>query len=137
MRLHTYSLGEQIRSPPSAFLVDPFADVSRTVSEFDAICFTHGEQVHGIAVNQIDLLEIDGEEPALLIDCDAKDVDVASCYPAEDAQDRETALDQHSVDSARHLGCAFLFACPLVERRRSMCPFLAMEVSKRTAAANR
>src|SRR5262245_31533099 len=104
---------EQIRSPPCAFLVDPFADVGRTVSELDAIRFGHGEQVHGIAVNQVDLIKIDGEEPALLIDCDTSDLAVVSCNPAENLEDVERPLSQHAVDSARHVRCALLFACPL------------------------
>src|SRR5262245_49664077 len=89
-------------SPPSALLVDPFADVTRTVSEFDAIRFTDGEKVHGTAIDQVDLLEIDGERSAFLIDRGTKDVHVVPCNPAADAQDGETVFNQQSVDSARH-----------------------------------
>jgi hypothetical protein len=91
-------------------LVDPFADVSRTVSEFDAIRFADGEEVDGTPIDQVNLLEIDCEGSAFLIDRSTKDDHVVRCNPAADAQHRETVLDQQSVDSTRHVGCVFQFA---------------------------
>src|SRR5262249_45337427 len=50
----------RVRRHLRPLLVDRFADISRTASEFDAIRFTNGEQVHDAAVDQVHFLEIDG-----------------------------------------------------------------------------
>jgi hypothetical protein len=44
----------------------PFADVGRTVSEFDAIPLGACQEFHGITVDQFDLCEVDGDNTAFL-----------------------------------------------------------------------
>src|SRR5262249_58181164 len=78
------------------------------VSEFDAAGRSDGEEVHGIAVDQADLLEIDRQGSAFLIDRGAKDLRVVGGNPSADPQDREAAIGHQSVDSAGHSVCAFL-----------------------------
>ena len=44
----------------------PFADVGRTVSEFDAGPFGVCQEFHGITVDQLDLCEVQSDDTAFL-----------------------------------------------------------------------
>src|SRR5262249_8254645 len=110
------SLIEQRRSPASPLLVDPFTNVSRTVSEFDAVRFTDDEEVYGTAVDQADFLEIDCERSAFLVVSDTKEVHAVHGNPAADTQHRWPVLNPQSVDSARHGGCVFLSKPPATRK---------------------
>lgn len=43
---------------------DPLADISRTVSEFDAVRFGECQQLHSITVDQLDFREIESDHAA-------------------------------------------------------------------------
>jgi hypothetical protein len=84
--------------------VNPFADVRRTVREFDATTFAEYQETDRCTVDHSDLLEIDGDDFPFLIDRGTKDVHiVASDLPA-DAQDHKSPFTHESVDSAGHGG---------------------------------
>jgi hypothetical protein len=80
-------LDRRVRGRLRSLPVDPFPDVRRTVSEFDALTFAEYQEVHCSAVDQADLVEIDDNDPAFLIDGAAKDVHVVPCNPPADPQD--------------------------------------------------
>src|SRR5262249_33161289 len=75
----------RVRRHLRPLLVDPFADISRTVSELDAIRFTNVEQVHYSAGDQVHFLEIDGDTRGFLINRGTKDVDVVPSNPPVDS----------------------------------------------------
>jgi hypothetical protein len=85
--------------------VDPFPDVCRTVSECDAVAFAECQDFDGLAINQTDVPEIDGDCTAFLPERGPKNVHVFSCNPPTYAQDSSTFFSQESVDSACH--CSF------------------------------
>jgi hypothetical protein len=82
--------------------VNPFPDVRRTVSQFDAPTFAERQEVNSIAVNEADLRKIDGERAAFLIYRGTKDRNVVLRNPPADAQHHEIPFSRKSVDSAGH-----------------------------------
>ena len=82
--------------------VNPFADVRRTVREFDATTFAEYQETDRCTVDHSDLLEIDGDDFPFLIDRGTKDIHVVPCNPPADAQDHKILFNQKSVDSADH-----------------------------------
>jgi hypothetical protein len=93
--------------------LDPFPDVGWTISQFDAIPFAEDQEFHRITVDQTDLLEIDGDGTAFVLERGAKDVQVLPSNPPAYAQDHRIFFSQHSVDSAGHGDLAL----PLVRHR--------------------
>jgi len=90
--------------PPLAAVAlspDPFADVGRTVSELDAVCFVDRQELHGITVDQLEFSELDGDDTAIL-DRGAKYVQIFLSNPPADLQ-HETLVSRNSVDSAGHV----------------------------------
>ena len=61
-----------------SFARDPLPDVQGAVSEFDAPRFGERQEVHRTSVDYADLLEIDGDGAAFLIDRGTKDVNVVT-----------------------------------------------------------
>jgi hypothetical protein len=99
--------------------VDPFPDVCRTVSECDALVFTEQQEFHRRAVDHADLLEIDGNGLAFLIDRGTKDIHIVSSNPPAYAQEHDVAINQTSVDSAGHSGLTPLGSLYLQTERQS------------------
>jgi len=102
-----------------SLLVDPFPDVRRTVSEFDAPTFAECQEGYSTTVDQADLLEIDGDCSAFLMDGGTKDVHVVASNPPAEAQDHKIPFNHKSVDSAGHGGWA-LPRLPHCLRRQSV-----------------
>ena len=84
--------------------VNPFADVRRTVPEFDAPTFAEYQEIDRRAVDHSDLLEIDGDGSPFLIDRGTKDVHIVPSDLPADAQDHKSPFNHESVDSAGHGG---------------------------------
>jgi len=82
--------------------INPFADVRRTVPEFDAPTFAEYQEIDRSAVDHSDLLEIDGDGSPFLIDRGTKDGNVVLRNPPADAQHHQIPLSRQSVDSAGH-----------------------------------
>ena len=79
---------------------DPLADVCGAVPEFDPAGLSEYQQLHGITVNQLDLREIEGHNPAIP-QLHANDLQVIGGESTADAQGH-TAFNRESIDSAGH-----------------------------------
>jgi hypothetical protein len=108
-----FSLCRLVRLRLRPFSLDPFPDVGWTIPEFDAVPFAEGQEFHGITVDQTDLLEIDGDGTAFVLESGTKDVQVLPSNPPTYVQDHGILFSQQSVDSAGHGGLAL----PLVRHR--------------------
>jgi hypothetical protein len=83
---------------------DPLADVGRTVSELDAVCFVDRQELQGITFDQREFSEFDGDDTTV-VERGAKYVQIFSCNPPADVQHQALA-SRNSVDSARHVSLA-------------------------------
>jgi hypothetical protein len=108
---------------------DPFADIRRAVSESSSVEFSLSEEFHNLAVDQIDVLEIDGNGASFGFDCVAKCVQIQSCDSAAYGQDHDAVATDDSVDPAAHFEIADeVFALLLI------CAFPAHAFRRRTSA---
>jgi hypothetical protein len=83
---------------------DPFADVGRTVSEFDAVRFVDRQEFHTVTVDQLEFGKFDGDDTAV-VERGAKHIKVIPCNPPTDVQ-HQTSVSRNSVDSPRHVSLA-------------------------------
>jgi hypothetical protein len=60
------------------------------------------EEFHGLSVDQIDVLEIDGNRTRFVLDYVAKYVHILFCNPATYAQRHHVVATDNSIDSAAH-----------------------------------
>src|SRR4029450_3768527 len=84
--------------------VNPFADVRRTVREFDATTFAEYQETDRCTVDHSDRLEMDGDELLFLLDRGTKDVHIVPSDLPTDAQGHKSPFTHESVDSAGHGG---------------------------------
>src|SRR5262245_56275130 len=70
------SLFRLVRPHLRPLSIDPFPDEGRTVSECAAVGFDDCQEPDGVAIDQIDALEIDGEGAAVRPERGTKDVQV-------------------------------------------------------------
>jgi hypothetical protein len=87
---------------------DPFADIKRTISEFNAADLAESKEFHGFSVDKQNVFEVDGEATRFLLQYTPKHVYMFSCNPAAYEQNNEVLSANDSVDSATHLW-AFVF----------------------------
>src|SRR5580693_8447712 len=64
---------------------DPLADVGRTVSELNAVCFVDRQELHRITVDQLEFSKLDGDKTSVL-ERGATYVQVVPCNPPTDVQ---------------------------------------------------
>jgi len=87
---------------------DPFTDIGGTVSELDSISFGGRHERHCIAIDQKNVLEIDGGDGATLMCEDASEyVQILHGNPTADDQDHAIVISHQTVDSAAHFGGVF------------------------------
>jgi len=79
---------------------DPFTDIGRTASEFDAFVFDLNQKLHSVTADQLYRGKFDGDDSAS-IERIANDVQVFLREPTADVKD-QTPFSRKSVDSARH-----------------------------------
>jgi hypothetical protein len=87
---------------------DPFADIRRTISEFNSLGLADSKEFHGFSVDKQNVFKIDGEATRFLLQYTPKHLDMFSCNPAAYEQHKEVLSANDSVDSAAHLW-AFVF----------------------------
>jgi len=85
---------------------DPFADIRRAVPEFSSVELSSSEEFHSLAVDQIDVLEIDSNRTRIILDYVAKCVHILFCNPAAYAQHHDVVAADNPVDSAAHIEIA-------------------------------
>src|SRR5262245_22245845 len=81
--------------------IDPFPDEGRTVSKCAAIGFDNCQEPDGVAIDQIDVLEIDGEGAADRPERGTKDAQVFPFQSPTYVQDLQIFFND-PIDSAGH-----------------------------------
>ena len=82
---------------------DPFTDIGRTIPEFRSIGLTVRQEFHGFSVDELNVLEVNGDAARFLFQYAPKYVDVFPCNLAAYEQHHEIFSGNDSVDSAAHL----------------------------------
>src|SRR5262245_5255698 len=95
---------------------DPFADIGRAVSEFDAVRFDDRQELHSLSVDQLEFGQLDGDDTAVL-ERGAKYIQFFPCNPSTDVQHR-TLGGRKSVDSERHFNLPWPVCSMTVNRKR-------------------
>jgi hypothetical protein len=85
---------------------DPFADIRRAVSEYSSVELSLSKKFHSLSVDQIDVLEIDGNRTRFGLYYVAKYVHIPFCNPAAYTQHHDVVATEHSVNSAAHFETA-------------------------------
>jgi hypothetical protein len=82
---------------------DPFADIRRAIAKLGPAELTARKELHGFAIDEKNVLEIDGNPARLLLQQFAKHFYMLCGNPATDAQNNEVLPIYQSVDSATHV----------------------------------
>ena len=89
-----------------------FADIGRAISEFNCVRFTARHELHGLAVREKDVLEIDSHCTLFMVQQVPKQIHILSCDRSADVQDDKILSDNQAVDSAGHSRFTFELLCP-------------------------
>jgi hypothetical protein len=89
--------------PTLHFSRDPFADIRRTIAKLGSSELAARKEFHGFAIEEKNVLEIDGNPPRLPRYQGAKHVHMVCGNPATDPQNNQVLPINQSVDSAIHV----------------------------------